>query len=45
MTVHNSRKASNSRNECNNRAANTVWTTAKAGMHGKVVKVTTAHTP
>jgi hypothetical protein len=43
MTVHNSRKASNNRHECNNRSANTVWTTAIAGMLAKVVKLTTAH--
>jgi hypothetical protein len=32
MTAHNSRNASNSRNESDNRIANTVWMTAKAGM-------------
>jgi hypothetical protein len=31
MTAH-SRNASNSRNESNNRTANTVWMPAKAGM-------------
>ncbi len=32
MTAHNSRKARYSRNESNNRTANTVRTPAKAGM-------------
>jgi hypothetical protein len=32
MTAHNSRKARNSRDESNNRTANTVWTPAKARM-------------
>jgi hypothetical protein len=32
MTAHNSRNASKSRNESDNRTANTVWMTAKAGM-------------
>jgi hypothetical protein len=30
--AHNSRNASNSRNEGDNRTANTVWMIAKAGM-------------
>ncbi len=32
MTTHNSRNASNSRNESYNRTANKVWMPAKAGM-------------
>ncbi len=32
MTAHNSGNASNSRSESDNRAANTVWMPAKAGM-------------
>ncbi len=35
MITHNSRKASNSKNESNNRSANTVWTPPKAGMLAK----------
>ena len=42
MTAHNSRKASNSRNESNNRYINTVWTPPKAGMLAKTVKPSTA---
>jgi hypothetical protein len=37
MTAHNSIKASNSRNESNNRTANTVWMPPKAGMLAKTV--------
>jgi hypothetical protein len=37
MTSHNSRNASKSRNESDNRAANTVWTPSKAGMLAKTV--------
>jgi hypothetical protein len=32
MTAHNSRNASNSRNEINNMTAKTVWMTAKPRM-------------
>ncbi len=32
MTAHYNRNASNSRDESNNRTANTVWMPAKAGM-------------
>jgi hypothetical protein len=39
MTAHNNRKASNSRNESNNRIANTLWTPAKAGMFALVKPV------
>ncbi len=39
MTAHNSGNASNSRNESNNRTANTLWTPEKAGMLAKVVKL------
>ncbi len=42
ITDHNSRKANNSRNESNNRTANTVWTPVKAGMLAKKVKLATA---
>jgi hypothetical protein len=41
LTAHSRRNAGNSRNECNNRAANTVWTPAKAGMLVKTVKPAT----
>jgi hypothetical protein len=42
MTTHNSRNASNSKNESNNRTANIVWTPPKAGMLAKTVKPATA---
>jgi hypothetical protein len=42
MTTHNSRIARNSRNESNNRRANTVWAPSKAGMFAKKVKPATA---
>jgi hypothetical protein len=42
MTDHNSRNASNSRNRSNNRTANTVWTSPKAEMLAKTVKLATA---
>jgi hypothetical protein len=42
MTVYNSKNASKSRNESNNRTANTVWTPSKAGMLAKTVKPATA---
>ena len=42
MTAHNIRNGSNSRNESNNRTANTVWTPIKAGMLAKTVKPATA---
>ncbi len=42
MTAHNCRDASNSRNESNNKTANTVATPEKAGMLAKVVKPATA---
>jgi hypothetical protein len=37
MTSHNSRNASKSRNESDNRAANTVWMPSKAGKLAKTV--------
>jgi hypothetical protein len=37
MTSHNSRNASKSRKESDNRTANTVWTPSKAGMLAKTV--------
>ncbi len=37
MTTHISRNAIKSRNESNNRTANTVWTPSKAGMLAKTV--------
>jgi hypothetical protein len=42
MTTHNRRNASNSRNESNNRTANTVWTPPKSGMLSKTVKPATS---
>jgi hypothetical protein len=42
MTAHNSRDASNSRNESNNETNNTVGTPEKAGMLALVVKPTKA---
>ncbi len=42
MTAHNSRNASNSRNKSNNRTANTISTSANAGILAKVVKPATA---
>jgi hypothetical protein len=41
MTAHNSRKASNSRNESNNRTTNAVWTLSKSGILEKTVKPAT----
>jgi hypothetical protein len=42
MTAHNSRDASKSRNESNNKTANTVRMPSKAGMLAKTVKPATA---
>jgi hypothetical protein len=42
MTAHNSRKASNSRNESYNRTANKVWVPLKTGMLAKTAKSATA---
>jgi hypothetical protein len=42
MTTHNSRSTSQSRNESNNRTANTVWTPSKAGKLAKTVNPATA---
>jgi hypothetical protein len=38
MTAHNSRNASNSRNDSKNRTSKTVWTPSKAGMLAKDIE-------